>query len=41
MKNVKGEASVIGLGMMGSKLARLLLRNGYRVIVWNRMSVKA
>lgn len=35
------EASVIGLGVMGSTLARLLLRNGYRVTVWNRTSAKA
>jgi 3-hydroxyisobutyrate dehydrogenase-like beta-hydroxyacid dehydrogenase len=35
------EASVIGLGTMGSTLARLLLRNGYRVTVWNRTPGKA
>ena len=35
------EASVIGLGMMGSTLARLLLGSGYRVTVWNRTSAKA
>jgi 3-hydroxyisobutyrate dehydrogenase-like beta-hydroxyacid dehydrogenase len=35
------EASVIGLGTMGSTLARLLLQNGYRVTVWNRTIAKA
>lgn len=35
------ETSVIGLGMMGSTLARLLLRDGYRVTVWNRTSAKS
>jgi 3-hydroxyisobutyrate dehydrogenase-like beta-hydroxyacid dehydrogenase len=32
---MKNEASVIGLGTMGIVLARLLLRNGDRVTVWN------
>lgn len=35
------EASVIGLGTMGSTLARLLLQNGYHVTVWNRTIAKA
>lgn len=35
------EASVIGMGTMGSTIARLLLGNGYRVTVWNRTSAKA
>ena len=35
------EASVVGLGTMGSTLARLLLRSGYRVTVWNRTREKA
>jgi 3-hydroxyisobutyrate dehydrogenase-like beta-hydroxyacid dehydrogenase len=35
------EASVIGLGKMGVTLARLLLRAGYRVTVWNRTPEKA
>jgi 3-hydroxyisobutyrate dehydrogenase-like beta-hydroxyacid dehydrogenase len=35
------EASVIGLGTMGATLARLLLRSGYGVTVWNRTSTKA
>lgn len=41
MKNVKGEVSVIGLGVMGSALARALLQNDYRVTVWNRTTAKA
>ena len=35
------EAAVIGLGAMGSALARALLRDGQRVTVWNRTSAKA
>ena len=38
---MKDEVSVIGLGTMGSTLARLLLRAGHRVTVWNRTSAKA
>jgi 3-hydroxyisobutyrate dehydrogenase-like beta-hydroxyacid dehydrogenase len=38
---MKNEVSVIGLGVMGSALARTLLRHGYRVTVWNRTSAKA
>lgn len=34
-------ATVIGLGQMGSTLARLLLEGGYRVTVWNRNAAKA
>ena len=34
-------ATVIGLGMMGVTLARLLLQAGYRVTVWNRSPGKA
>lgn len=34
-------ATVIGLGNMGITLARLLLRAGYRVTVWNRSRDKA
>jgi len=41
MKNVQKDLSVIGLGMMGGTLARLLLRNGYRVTVWNRTKTAA
>jgi 3-hydroxyisobutyrate dehydrogenase-like beta-hydroxyacid dehydrogenase len=41
LKNVQREVSVIGLGAMGSALARVLLRNGHRVTVWNRTSAKA
>lgn len=33
--------TVIGLGTMGSTLARLLLQNGYHVTVWNRTIAKA
>jgi len=33
--------SIIGLGAMGSALARTLLKHGYRVTVWNRSSAKA
>ena len=35
------DASIIGLGAMGSALARALLREGHRVTVWNRTSTKA
>jgi 3-hydroxyisobutyrate dehydrogenase-like beta-hydroxyacid dehydrogenase len=39
MKTVQDRVSVIGLGMMGSTLAQLLLRRGYRVT--HRTSAKA
>lgn len=35
------QATVIGLGQMGSTLAQLLLDSGYRVTVWNRTAAKA
>ena len=35
------KVTVIGLGAMGSTLAKLLLRSGYHVTVWNRTSAKA
>ena len=35
------DVSVIGLGAMGSALARTLLQNGYAVTVWNRTAEKA
>lgn len=35
------EVSVIGLGVMGSELGRVLLRNDYLVTVWNRTATKA
>lgn len=35
------KVSVIGLGSMGTTLARLLLQKGYEVTVWNRSSGKA
>ena len=34
-------ATVIGLGQMGSTLARLLLRSGHHVTVWNRTPSRA
>ena len=33
--------SVIGLGVMGAELARVLIDSGYRVTVWNRTPEKA
>lgn len=33
--------SILGLGAMGSALARALLRDGHRVTVWNRTTSKA
>jgi 3-hydroxyisobutyrate dehydrogenase-like beta-hydroxyacid dehydrogenase len=38
---MSNQASVIGLGTMGVTLARLLLRAGYDVSVWNRTRAKA
>ena len=35
------DISVIGLGAMGSALARTLLQNNYAVTVWNRSADKA
>jgi 3-hydroxyisobutyrate dehydrogenase-like beta-hydroxyacid dehydrogenase len=35
------DVSVIGLGSMGSALARAMLRAGHRVTVWNRTAAKA
>lgn len=35
------DISVVGLGIMGSALARTLLQNGYSVTVWNRSPEKA
>lgn len=34
------KVAVIGTGMMGSMLARLLLKNGYTVTAWNRSNAK-
>src|SRR3990170_5228630 len=34
------EVTVIGLGQMGSTLAKILLKHGYRVTVWNRTTSK-
>jgi 3-hydroxyisobutyrate dehydrogenase-like beta-hydroxyacid dehydrogenase len=36
-----GNISVIGLGAMGSEIARVLIAYGYRVTVWNRTPDKA
>ncbi|MDX1433972.1 MAG: NAD(P)-binding domain-containing protein [Gammaproteobacteria bacterium] len=35
------DVSIIGLGVMGTELARVLIENGYRVTVWNRTPEKA
>ena len=35
------DVSVVGLGAMGSALARALMRAGHRVTVWNRTASKA
>jgi 3-hydroxyisobutyrate dehydrogenase-like beta-hydroxyacid dehydrogenase len=35
------EVSVIGLGAMGSTIARLMIEAGYRTTVWNRTDTKA
>ena len=35
------DVTIIGLGIMGTALARTLLRNGYRVTVWNRTADKS
>lgn len=40
MKNSINSVTVIGLGQMGSALAKLLLQNGYDVTVWNRTYAK-
>jgi 3-hydroxyisobutyrate dehydrogenase-like beta-hydroxyacid dehydrogenase len=41
MEQTMKQATVIGLGQMGSTLAQLLLDGGYRVTVWNRSADKA
>jgi len=41
MKENMNEISVIGLGEMGAAIARTLLKNGYKVTVWNRTIEKA
>ncbi len=40
MKTIK-KATVIGLGQMGVTLARLLMKQGYNVTLWNRTKQKA
>lgn len=39
--NDRSPVTVIGLGLMGSALARTLVRNGYPTTVWNRSVGKA
>lgn len=39
--NDNSKVSMIGLGVMGSSLANVLLQNGYQVTVWNRTPAKA
>jgi 3-hydroxyisobutyrate dehydrogenase-like beta-hydroxyacid dehydrogenase len=41
MEQTMKQATVIGLGQMGSTLAQLLLDGGYRVTIWNRSAGKA
>lgn len=40
-KNISEKVTVIGLGLMGATLARLLINKGYSVTVWNRTPEKA
>ncbi len=40
-QNEKHSVTVIGLGEMGSALARVLLKQGYAITVWNRSRAKA
>lgn len=39
--SILGPVTVIGLGAMGSKLARTFVNNGYVTTVWNRTPEKA
>ncbi|SDH81787.1 3-hydroxyisobutyrate dehydrogenase [Nonomuraea jiangxiensis] len=39
--NDRSPVTVIGLGLMGSALARVLVKNGYQTTVWNRTAGKA
>jgi 3-hydroxyisobutyrate dehydrogenase-like beta-hydroxyacid dehydrogenase len=41
VKNAGTDITVIGLGQMGHAIARLLLRQGYKVSVWNRTASRA
>lgn len=41
MPDVSSNISFLGIGLMGRPMARLLLKEGYRVTVWNRTSAKA
>jgi len=40
-KNIPEKVTVIGLGLMGATLARLLINQGYSVTVWNRTAEKS
>lgn len=40
-QNANKTAAVLGLGMMGATLAKLLLESGYDVTVWNRSTDKS
>lgn len=33
--------SVLGLGVMGSALARVFVKNGWKTTIWNRSAAKA
>ena len=35
------EVAMVGLGRMGGNVARRLLRDGHRVVVWSRTHAKA
>jgi 3-hydroxyisobutyrate dehydrogenase-like beta-hydroxyacid dehydrogenase len=35
------DITIIGLGVIGAALAQTLLKNGYKVTVWNRSPEKA
>ena len=41
MNDETNSVSLLGLGQMGSALARAMLKNGVRLTVWNRSSAKA
>ncbi|OXM68191.1 MULTISPECIES: NAD(P)-dependent oxidoreductase [Amycolatopsis] len=41
MNTTTGEITVLGLGEMGSAIARVFLDRGYRTTVWNRTASKA
>ena len=35
------DVAMVGLGRMGGNMARRLLRDGHRVVVWNRASAES